>query len=116
MKRWLPSVAALAACVAAAVLWVAQCTGPKPQVADVRLQEPQSESDPYVVLATLHNTWRGQGEVRVTARLRDSGTGTSYEKEAQATLNGRESVAVAIEIHAPRGHYTPDVQAEYPPS
>ena len=118
MKPWLSALASLAGAVAAAALFVVNCTGPRPAVSDVRLEEPKGESDPYVVRATIRNEWHGHGQVAVSVRLRESSGDPprTFEKQEQVSLARNGSTSLAVEIHAPRARYTPDVQADYPPA
>ncbi len=109
-------VALLGGGVALMALWVANCSGPRPAVSDVRLVPPAGEGAPYRVEALVRNTGRGHGEVVVAVRLRDTVSGAVVQKEEQVTLDAGETARVISEIPAPRGSYTPEVSAVYPPS
>ena len=97
-------------------LWVANCSGPRPAVSDVRLVSPAGEGAPYRVEALVRNTGRGHGEVVVEVRLRDTASGAVMQKEEQVTLDAGETARVISDVPAPPGSYTPEVQAVYPPS
>ena len=112
MWRILGLVAAIAIALA---LWVAQCSGPQAEVVSVELVEPAREGAPYQVHATLWNAGPGHGEVNVTARLRERASGRTVQQERKAHLQEKETTLVVVEIPAPRGSYTPEVEVEYPP-
>jgi|RhiMethySRZTD1v2_1073278.scaffolds.fasta_scaffold400892_2 hypothetical protein len=107
--------AGLLVLVAVAVLWVANCSGPTPQVRDVQLLAPTTDGAPYRVQATVANTGRGQGEVTVIVRLRDQQTGRTIETDRQVELEEHETTLVIADMPAPPGTYTPTVEVEYPP-
>jgi hypothetical protein len=109
-------VALLGLAAALLALWVANCSGPRPAVSDVRLVPPAGEGAPYRVEALVRNTGRGHGEVVVEVRLRDASSGVVIQKEEQVALDAGETARVISEIPAPRGSYTPEVNAVYPPS
>jgi hypothetical protein len=104
----------LFAALAAAVLWVSNCSGPRPSVLDVQVTEPEMPDQPYRVEATVQNTGSGQGQANVTFRLRDTATGQSFQDERQVQLDARETAHVVAEIQAPTGSYEPEVEVEYP--
>jgi hypothetical protein len=107
--------AVVLALIVAGVLWVSSCSGPRPEVGDVRLAAPSEEGAPYRLEATVHNRWRGHGQVVVTFRLRDPATGKTVQSEEQVVLSGGETTLVTTEILAPRAAYTSEVEVEYPP-
>ncbi len=111
MRRVLASfgVAALAI-----VLWILNCTGPKPVVESARVVPPAADGQPYRVEATIRNTWRGQGEVTVNVQLRDRATGHTVQQHEQVMLDPWATVIVVSEIQAPKAEYVPLVSAEYP--
>jgi uncharacterized protein (DUF58 family) len=110
-------IAGIALGAAAAVSWVANCSGPAPAVdgASVRLIEPGVEGAPYQVEAVVRNTRRGHGEVVVNARLHDRASGLSARADREVTLGAHETVLVVVDVQAPRGSYVPEVTVEYPP-
>jgi hypothetical protein len=55
-------------------VWVANCSGPQPIVESTEVHEPEHPGEPYRVLAVVRNAGPGQGETRVTFRLRDPGS------------------------------------------
>lgn len=100
---------------AAAALWVVNCSGPEPRVAEVRLREPRQDGDPYRVEALIRNDGHGHGQVEVVFRLVDRGTGQTVEEDKPATLEPGERTLVSAELWAPRAEYEPRVEVEYPP-
>jgi hypothetical protein len=112
MWRMLGFIAVVAASMA---LWVTSCSGPQPEVGGVQLVEPSGEDAPYRVQATVRNQGPGHGEVTVTARLRDRASGRTVQHEGKARLEAHETTLVTIELQAPRGSYTPEVEVDYPP-
>jgi hypothetical protein len=97
------------------VLWVAQCSGPQAEVVSVELVEPARKGAPYQVHAMLRNEGPGHGEVNVTARLRERASGRTVQQERKAHLREKETTLVVVEVPAPRGSYTPEVEVDYPP-
>ncbi len=98
------------------VLWVTQCSGPRPEVVgSPQLRAPESPGQPYVVDARVRNGGPGHGQVQVTARLRDTATGQAYQRDEQVQLEPGEDARVAIEVQAPLGEYQPDLEVTYPP-
>jgi hypothetical protein len=99
-----------------AVLWVTQCSGPRPTVIGApQVQAPARPGDPLRVQATVRNDGPGHGEVRVTFRLRDPASGEAYQDDETVQLDRGETARVVGEIRAPPGSYEPEVQVEYPP-
>ena len=105
----------LGVAVAIAALWVMNCSGPQPSVTNVRMIEPRAEATPYRVEATIHNKGNGQGQVAVTVRLRDRASDQTIQEDRKAVLKAGETTLVVVEMQAPRGDYTPEVEVEYPP-
>ena len=101
--------------VALTVLWVANCSGPEPKVAGVRLQEPTEEGGPYRIDALIQNEGPGHGQVEVMFRLVNRATGQTVEEDKETALEPRERTLVTVEIKAPKGDYEPRVEVEYPP-
>lgn len=101
--------------VAAAVLWVVNCSGPRPEAEVVRVVPPAEAGWPYLVEARLRNASHGHGQVTVTFRLRDTATGQTFQEERKVELREGETAGVVAEIHAPPGDYAPELEAEYPP-
>jgi hypothetical protein len=101
---------------AAAALWVAQCSGPKPVLVEpARVEAPDQPGDPYKVTATVRNTGPGHGQVRVTFRLIDDDADAAYQKDESVQLERGETTHVIVEIPAPPATYRAEVEAEYPP-
>jgi hypothetical protein len=110
------TVAACALIVAGALLMTG-CLGPKPTVVTHELREPQQPGDPYVMLVTVHNRGRGEGEISVTVSLRvRGGSDVVATGQEDVQLRGHATAQVAIELHpgAP-GPYDAQVEAVYPP-
>ena len=105
----------LALVAALVVLWVFNCSGPRPSVSDVRLIEPRSAGDPYRLEATVRNDGRGHGQVDLIFQLRDRASGRVVQEEQKAILEPDETTLAVAEILAPPGDYTPEVEAQYPP-
>ncbi|HEV8192635.1 MAG TPA: hypothetical protein VGP82_14310, partial [Ktedonobacterales bacterium] len=45
------------------VLWVVNCSGPRPTASQVRVQAPSQQGDPYHVTALVGNEGPGHGQV-----------------------------------------------------
>jgi hypothetical protein len=112
MKRWyIPLVVLI---LALPVLWVINCSGPAPAIRQVRVQPAQEEGG-YNVNVTLQNDSPGHGEVQVTATLRDQNTGEVYTQTQNVFVQSGQIAVVTVNVQAPPGSYTPNVQAAYPP-
>ncbi|MFN8534830.1 MAG: hypothetical protein U0556_14935 [Dehalococcoidia bacterium] len=101
--------------VAAALLWVVNCSGPRPEVRDVRLQAPESDGAPYRIEVEIANPWRGHGQAAVTIRLIDTDRGLTVIEQRKIALEPDEQTVLVAEIAAPPGRYTPQVEVRYPP-
>jgi hypothetical protein len=108
-------VLTLVAILVLAGLWVVNCSGPRPEVGDVRIVAPTTSGEPYELQAVVRNQGHGHGEVGITARLRDRTTGRTFQAERTVRLKAGESTLVVMSIKAPLGSYTPEVEVEYPP-
>jgi hypothetical protein len=95
--------------------WLVNCTGPRPEVQSVQLEEPESPDHPYRVQAELRNKGRNGGEVTVVFELVDRDSGKVYRRKDNFELKGRESVSAVAEIEAPSGSYDARAKAIYPP-
>lgn len=115
MRVAIRGLIALAVFGAATVLWTQRCSGPQPEVSDLRLEEPPEEGAPYRLEAIVRNEGPGHGQVEVTFRLMNKQTGETISEEKQARLKAGERTLVLAEIHAPRADYEPRVEVEYPP-
>lgn len=109
------TIGPLALLLVLAGLWVANCSGPRPSVADVQVTAPRAEGEPYLVGALIRNEGRGHGEVKVSFRLRDRASGQTVEQGAKVDLEDGETTRLVVEIQAPPGDYAPMVEAIYPP-
>ncbi len=105
----------LVAVVAAATLWVLNCSGPQPEVGAVRLVEPAVPGGPYRVEALIQNRSWGEGEVALTLRLHDPANGRTIQTDRKVALRGNETTLLVTEIQAPPGTYRAEVEATYPP-
>jgi hypothetical protein len=109
-------VAPVAAFILAAVLWVSQCSGPKPSVVGrPRVAVPEQPGDPYRVEGTIRNDGPGHGEVRVSFRLIDRASGEAYQKDDDVQLERGETARASVEIPAPPADYEAEIEAQYPP-
>src|SRR5581483_6795938 len=99
--------------VLAIAFWVAECTGPRPVVGDVRLLPPAAEGAPYRVEASITNAGRGHGEVAVTVRLRDEASGRTVQTDKRIELDEHESTRIVADVPAPVATYVPNVEALY---
>jgi|GEM_PF-1231756 hypothetical protein len=97
------------------VLWVLNCSGPRPRVLDVRLTTPPVEGAAYTVEAVIRNPSHGHGEVDVIFRLRSRATGLTIQESRRADLRPGETTLVRAQIVAPRDSYEPEVEVNYPP-
>jgi hypothetical protein len=102
--------------ILAGVLWVSNCSGPRPEVGDVRLTAPTGEGSPYRLETTVHNRGPGHGQVVVTFRLRDPATGRTVQSEERIVLDRGETSLVTTEILAPPAAYESEAEAEFPPT
>lgn len=110
-----PVLGSLIAVVAAAFLWAANCSGPRPSVLSTRLFEPEQPGDPYRIEATVRNGGPGHGEVNLLFGLVDPAGGPPYLETKQVQLAPGETARVVAEVPAPEGNYQPKVEVEYPP-
>lgn len=115
IPKTLRRVAVLVVVCALPFLWIVNCSGPRPEAHNLRVQPPQSQGDAYHLSATIENTGPGHGMVQVTFRLRDQATGKTYQSQDTVTLQGGEITVATADIDAPLGHYSPEVEATYPP-
>src|SRR5689334_6177664 len=109
-------VLAVVAFALSAVLWVSQCSGPRPIVVGApRVQAPVQPGDKYTVETTIRNQGKGHGEVHVTVRLISEDSPAVYQQDESVQLQENEEVRSVVEIPAPPGTYDPQVEVEYPP-
>jgi hypothetical protein len=97
------------------VFWVAECSGPRPVVGDVRLLAPTVDGGPYRVEASVTNAGRGHGEVAVTVKIQDQASGRTVQTDRKLDLDAHESTRILADIPAPPATYVPTVEAVYPP-
>jgi hypothetical protein len=102
------------ALAAVAGLWWWECTGPRPEVEEVSLEEPQLPGQPYQAQAVVHNRSRNEGQVTVVFRL-NGDDGSVFSEDENVQLGGNDRITVVAEISAPPGHYEVDAKVLYPP-
>jgi len=112
--KLLQAAAGLLGLAVVVVAWVAQCSGPLPIVEAQEMEEPEQPGDPYRVVAVVRNAGPGHGEIRVTFRLRDAGSGAAYAEERTIELERGDTIRVVAELHAPPRAYQAEVDAAYP--
>ena len=79
-------------------------------VTEIRLAEPNRESDPYRLEATLRRDGPAAG-VDVTFRLRNKATGERIERTGLVEVQPGVALVVVAELSAPRADYAPEVEA-----
>jgi hypothetical protein len=100
----------------AAMLWVAQCSGPRPVVVGpAQIHAPDQPGSAYHVEARIRNEGPGHGEARATFRLIDGTSGEAYQKDVDVELEPGETARVVAEIAAPPAAYRSQVEVKYPP-
>lgn len=103
--------------LAGCALLLAGCLGPRPEVIGRELRPPQQPGDPYVMIVTIKNRGRGNGEVSVDVALKSPATGVTVAAgDMQVQMKGHETTQVAIELRpgAP-GPYEESAEVSYPP-
>jgi hypothetical protein len=63
----------------------------------------------------MRNRGQGDGDVQVTVRLRDAGSGRTLQQEQRIGLTRDQTALVVAEIPAPAATYQAEVEASYPP-
>jgi hypothetical protein len=107
--------AGVVAFVLVCFLWVINCTGPRPSWSHLRVQPPSGSSQSYQVSLEVTNTGPGHGQIDVVVRLKSKRTGQTYEQDQTVMLQSGETSVVNMQIGAPPGQYTPEVDLQYPP-
>lgn len=98
---------------AAALLALAvACTGPRVRVLDAAAA-PSPQPGHMRVTATVVNSG-GEGDVKITARLRDRSTGRVVSVARSMSLRAHDTQHVVIDAAAPPGDYAPEVSAAFP--
>ena len=82
-------------------------------VSAVRLTE--GEADSYRLEATLSGA-SSEGQVEVIGRLRNTQSGEIVQTRRRASVSPGVALGIVIEMQAPPGEYTPEVDAEYLPN
>jgi hypothetical protein len=112
--RAVPLVLGVVVLAALMALWVANCSGPRPVVQSHEIEEPERPGDPYRVLAVVRNDGLGNGEARVTFRLREPASSEAYAEEKTVELERGATIRVVAEIHAPPRTYEAEVHTQFP--
>lgn len=108
-------VAGVVAFVVVCFLWIVNCSGPRPSWSQLQVQPPSGASQSYQVTLDVTNSGPGHGEVDVVVRLKSKATGKTYEQDQTVTLESGETSVVTLQVNAPPGQYTTQVDLEYPP-
>jgi hypothetical protein len=103
----------VAACVLG--LWLRGCSGARPRVVSQELRAPTGAGQPFQADATIRNEGLGEGEVQVVFRLVARSGGRALVEARRVELRRREAVHVSAPVWAPRGEYSLEVEAHYPP-
>lgn len=116
MRAWLTPIGGLLVALVVLVLWISQCSGPRPELVGAPVvRPPASPGDAYHVEATVRNAGPGHGEVQVVARLRERSSGRAYQRDETIQLDAGEQAGIVVEVFAPPGDYEPHVEINYPP-
>jgi hypothetical protein len=83
-------------------------------VSNVRLSDVQREAGGYRLEAVLSGA-SSPGPADVILRLRDKQSGEIVQTRRQINLDPGAALTIVIEMQAPRGEYTPEVEVQYPP-
>jgi hypothetical protein len=97
----------------AVIALAAACAGPRIRVAGAAA-EPSPQPGCTRVIATLVNASGGEGDVKVTARVRDRASGRAFSFTRSVSVRGHDTIDVVIDVPAPPGDYTPEVSAGFP--
>lgn len=103
----------LAPPVAALMLLLGACSGPRVTVTDVAL-EPGPQRGYYRVAVKLGNTG-GPGEVKLTVRLRNRASGAVLSQDRGVGVRPGDQVDMVVDLAAPPAEYTVEAEVEYPP-
>ena len=96
----------------AALALVVACGGPRVRVVDPAAA-PSPQPGHTRVTATLVNA-SGEGDVKVTARLRDRSSGRVVSITRSVSMRAHETTQFVIDAPAPPGDYAPEVTAAFP--
>jgi hypothetical protein len=110
---WGLGVSALIA--AAGVLWVGNCSGPRPEVADVTVEASESPDHAYRISVVIINKGRNGGEVTVLFELVSREDGRVTRARENIEIEANETLTVSTEISAPPGAYDARAKVDYPP-
>jgi len=98
------------------LLGLLSCTGPRPDTSPARILAPSKSGEPYQVSLVVTNHGSGEGQVEVDVRLHEQKQGAIYFADKKLNLRGHESVHLRVDVDAPPGDYTAEVEIHYPPS
>ncbi len=118
MKKLLTTVAPLLV----VLVLLTGCLGPSPVVEKQTLAPPSAPGQPYQVEAVVTNQGSGDGQIRVTASMKDKKTGVTLARGDQTVdLRDHERLNVVIPLDPPSsaGNLDPkdlevEVTADYP--
>jgi hypothetical protein len=63
----------------------------------------------------VKNRGSGEGQVEVHIWLHEKQSGQTYFADKKVDLRSHESVHLIVEVSAPPGDYTAEVETDYPP-
>lgn len=89
--------------------------GPQPVVKEKSFTRSLHHPGAYEVHVLIENNCRGEGEVKVKARLMDEKSQISYKEDKNLDLKSLERSMAEILILAPESQYQLEVEVEYPP-
>jgi hypothetical protein len=99
---------ALAALVAATLLFLRHCGGPDPRLVSARMRGP-------VVEAVLRNESGGEGDVQIDFTLRRRDGSPPLLHTQRATLRPHETARVEARIDGAHGDEQVEAEIDYPP-
>lgn len=104
MKR---AIAGVLGMIAAGVLFVRSCSGPRPRLVSARLRGD-------VAVAVVRNDGFGEGQIDVQFTVRGR-TGAPIVKSERAMLGPRQEARIESRIEGARGDERVEVEVDYPP-
>lgn len=97
-----------------ALIVMAACLGPKPQVRSAEVAPPKDGKAAVTIVVANTNSGDGQIEVKITVRQGDRVVGRS---ETTAELRARETITLVLDLAVPAdaANLTVDAEVVYPP-
>lgn len=95
--------------------FIAACTGPRPSASAPVLLTRVHPDDPYRVSLVVQNKASGEGQVDIHVWLHEKNRKETYFSDKKVNLRSHESVHVIVDVPAPPGDYTAEVESKYPP-